>query len=944
MNKMVTKSLSIMNTFRKLLCLTLLMLVVGMAEAVPVKPGLWREIKLTDGTTVFVQLRGDEHLHYYADRDGNIYSEVEDGIYSLTTLEALQAGPANDLAQNMRKLIKQVSHARRVPRKSQGIPTDKSKFRGKKKGLVILAQYTDTKFSTTTPGQFGCTSTQALYDKIINTRHLDMEPFYGSVKDYFIDQSDGLFELDFDVVGPVTLSKPRAFYGGGLYYATRRTGTKQTLSADDILSGLMIYEAINLAKDTKKADGSSVNFSDYDWDKDGEAEVVYVVYAGQGEADGGDAWTVWPHKSDLNGQASTITQVRNIMSQYSSYYFYYKKGSGTTSTNYTQVTLSEITAITSPTYNNTNINTYACSNELATNQTYNSSTGKYTTNGTQLSGIGTICHEFSHTMGYPDMYDVDYKCEGIQMGEWDLMNSGSYNGSWNGGNSNWATIDAGYRPCGYTAFERWCAGWLEPKELTEPTKISWLKPIGGTASGGASDHGGAYVVYMPGSPKTIEGEYYLLENRQWANWDAAVPWFGLLVSYVHYNEALWESNCLNCTNAETCANRGVATNTHPRMTRFQASGYDPGLLLMDSYPYYVGYLPQIVGSSFGTTGPEIAANINSQYSSYSVALNTANNTALTNTTSPSAYYWGNATSAQTLTNQEIWNIETNSDDDRTVTFQYRIPAATATTSLDQNSTEPVELTPGMYTQVSINKPLTSGVYNSLWVPFDLNRYDVQAYFGANAAVFRFSGVTTDGEGNSELNFTEDTANGIKAFEPVLVRIGDDDATIAEIGNIPYVRLPDDAATREPVVEKDGWKMVGTKSYDFVPAGAYYVSNNLYYRASGTKAKLRAFRAYFQAPEGSEVSIRALSNRYVEPQSRPVQPWGEISMIDMDNPASLFFDISKFTATGIGQQISIKPAEASTQLIYDMNGRCLGKRELSSLPQGVYIVGGKKVIR
>ena len=138
------------------------------------------------------------------------------------------------------------------------------------------------------------------------------------------------------------------------------------------------------------------------------------------------------------------------------------------------------------TYNNTIINTYACSNELATNGS----------NGTQLNGIGTICHEFSHTMGYPDAYDTDYSYTGPQMGSWDLMCNGSYNGSWNGGNSNWGYLDAGYRPCGYTAFERWCAGWIEPIELTDPQKITNLKPLGGTRSGGATDHGEAYVVYM----------------------------------------------------------------------------------------------------------------------------------------------------------------------------------------------------------------------------------------------------------------------------------------------------------------------------------------------------------------------------------------------------------------------------------------------------------------
>lgn len=37
--------------------------------------------------------------------------------------------------------------------------------------------------------------------------------FKGSVKDYFLAQSNGQFELDFDVVGPYTLSQNMAYYG-----------------------------------------------------------------------------------------------------------------------------------------------------------------------------------------------------------------------------------------------------------------------------------------------------------------------------------------------------------------------------------------------------------------------------------------------------------------------------------------------------------------------------------------------------------------------------------------------------------------------------------------------------------------------------------------------------------------------------------------------------------
>ena len=194
------------------------------AYAVPARPNMWRKIKLNDGTECFAMLRGDEHYSYLADREGNGYRNLGNGTYermSVADLAELENGPKSIRAK-VRAFAQQQLEAevakglRKSPRKAQGIPTDLSKFQGKKHGLVILVEFSDVKFSTTFPAQFGCTSTQQLYDKIINTRNLDMEPFYGSVKDYFIDQSDGQFELDFDVVGPVTLTNKREYYGGGL--------------------------------------------------------------------------------------------------------------------------------------------------------------------------------------------------------------------------------------------------------------------------------------------------------------------------------------------------------------------------------------------------------------------------------------------------------------------------------------------------------------------------------------------------------------------------------------------------------------------------------------------------------------------------------------------------------------------------------------------------------
>lgn len=923
------------NHINRFFAFMICMIICLSINAIPAKRGMWRTITLSDGTQKVVELRGDEHFHFLADRQGNAYVKNEWGTFDKTTIKELLNDDVNSLRSKVRAFTKQIEAEmrRKAPLKASGIPTDKSKFLGKKKGLVILAQYQDVKFSTTTPRQFGCNSINALYDKIINTRNLNMEPFYGSVKDYFIDQSDGKFELEFDVVGPVTLDNSRSYYGGNYLY--RKQGNNYRLYADaedDILSTYMVYEAIN--KVTTKGDGTAVNFGDYDWDRDGEAEVVYVIYAGQGEADGGSEDTVWPHKFSLSYGGQQLTSFKRSYGNY-----YVKNGNS-------YIQLNTVPSFTYITKNNTKIDTYACSNELATNVTYNSNTDTYTINGTQINGIGTICHEFSHTMGYPDMYDVAY--ENYGMDYWDLMNLGSYNGSWNGGNSNWNNEGAGYRPCGYTAFERWCAGWIEPIELTDPQKITNMKPLGGTRSGGATDHGEVYVVYMPNSQKSIKGEYYLLENRQWINWDYDIPWFGLLVNYVHYDEALWTNNCLNCTNTQVLAERG-ATNSHQRLTVFQAGGKDPGYLSLDTYPYNINYLPLLFNND-SYTGEEIATILNNNYGSNGLALNTSSNYALTNDSNPFAYYYGSGNTKKRLSDHEIWDIYTNEDDDKTVNFIYRYPQDNVL-DLDQDVTSSPDFAKGLYTRVTTNKPLTDGTYNTLWFPFDMSAAEAMSFLGEDIQIYRLNDISLDADGHFQLDIEEDTGNGIKAYEPVFVKL---EGGTNSINVDYYMQVNNTLSEKEPVKElANGWKMMGTTTYDYVPNGAYFIGTKDgqqgFFKSKGT-SKLRAFRAYFVAPTTSQQNISATTRFAFRVSKRnPTNESDQINrrILDPNDPHSTLYipqDPSPFVSEDDGVPNSIKNINYNAKgYVYDIFGRKMNENGNNSLSKGIYIQNGKKII-
>lgn len=407
--------------------------------AVPAKR-VTKTVRLDNGTTVELTLRGDEHFSFYTDASGNPYKKTMKGKYERLTTKEVDSLWTLRKSERMQLSPTTSSTRRNMPIRRAGIPS--SVTTGKQRGLVILMQFTDQKFVTENP--------QTTFKRFFNESGYTDGGNAGSVKDYFLRQSYGKLEIDFDVVGPYTTQYRMAYYGG------------ITESSNDARPALMVAEAVDAAK-------NDVDFSNYDWNGDGEVDQVFVVYAGYNQAQGADEATIWPHEWSLNAGG------------------YPRK------------------------YNGKTINTYGCSSELMGNGVNNTGV---------LDGIGTACHEFSHCLGLPDMYDTSSNGSNFGMGDWDVMCSGSYN-------------DDSHTPAGFTSYERMFSSWLTPTEIKNMTRINGMKPLASDAE--------AYILYN----EKNRNEYYMLENRQPVGFDRGLPGHGLLIVHVEYNQDAWTSNTVN---------------------------------------------------------------------------------------------------------------------------------------------------------------------------------------------------------------------------------------------------------------------------------------------------------------------------------------------------------------------------------------------------------------
>ncbi|MDE6416490.1 MAG: M6 family metalloprotease domain-containing protein [Duncaniella sp.] len=290
-------------------------------HAVPARPGVM-ERTMADGSTVKVRLAGDEFYHYYlsedgyllVDRGGILYYGDVDAAGSivasdikatdkatrsaaarsfLSGVDMSRVGRTLDNQRAMSPRVLERATAKRRPMRApgakaagdEGYPLGPGLFpgtafpsKGDQKALVILVEYQDKKFTISDPHDY--------FSRMLNETGFSDYGATGCAKEYFELCSDNLFRPEFDVVGPITLSKEMSYYGGNDWWGNDQHPEEMVIEACQQLD-------------------STIDFSEYDRDGDGYIDNVFLFYAGMGEASGGSANTVWPHSWDITLATST---------------------------------------------------------------------------------------------------------------------------------------------------------------------------------------------------------------------------------------------------------------------------------------------------------------------------------------------------------------------------------------------------------------------------------------------------------------------------------------------------------------------------------------------------------------------------------------------------------------------------------------------------------------
>ena len=237
--------------------LSIALLTIQTVFAIPAKPGKFA-YKQPDGSVVMVESHGDEHGHWMTNEAGEAVKLGKDGY--------LHRMDASELSSIFERAIKARSEADENRAARASVTT------GSIKVPVILIEFKDKGFTIENP--------VSAFNNLLNKEGYSANGATGSVRDFYSDNSNGLFLPEFEVYGPVQVSDSSSYYAGS-------SGTDRAYIA--------FGEACKLMD-------STIDFSKYDSDGDEYVDMILFYYAGYNQAEGGEIYNkdcIWPHESFL---------------------------------------------------------------------------------------------------------------------------------------------------------------------------------------------------------------------------------------------------------------------------------------------------------------------------------------------------------------------------------------------------------------------------------------------------------------------------------------------------------------------------------------------------------------------------------------------------------------------------------------------------------------------
>ena len=438
-------------TFKHLtifVCLMLCSLTTWAAKAVSIPV----QVRQADGSVITVILRGDEHINWYTTLDGVLLVQGADNNYYIGKVEKSGnliatkqlAHEALTRSQAERNLIakqdkeKFFAYVNKVAEESENAYNNSLLTRGpivdSGYGGVPYFPHTGSPKALVILAEFQDTTFTIQDTKKVFTNYLMNE-------DHFTDSRYG---QNLNYKGVRGYFKDCSY---GQFTPEFDVVGPVKLPKPQAIYGAGKNDRVDLLiADACSAVDGTVNFADYDVNGDGLVDLVYVIYAGHSANVTRNKITdIWPKSGTVN---------------------------------------------ISNTFDGKSIRRFGVSNELTGLE--NKAKDKET-----INGIGLFCHEFSHTLGLPDIYALDEEAKNQNdqgMEFWDLMDGGT-------------EVRNGRVPASYLAWEREVMGWMKIDELKNDSSIKNLKSI---------DNGGkAYKIVNPND----SNEYIVLQSIQKGAWN-----------------------------------------------------------------------------------------------------------------------------------------------------------------------------------------------------------------------------------------------------------------------------------------------------------------------------------------------------------------------------------------------------------------------------------------